>query len=92
MPCDLGIHVSEEDKSLSYMLFQCICVTSQEGLSDVLKASPTSNGPIELIIESGDYFSTRSIDYHGGPKFPHLERIEGKPDFLTQLGKPLAKK
>ena len=31
MPRDLGIHVSEEDKSLSYMLFQCICVTSREG-------------------------------------------------------------
>src|SRR5205823_2371556 len=29
---------------------------SQEGLGDVLKASPNSNGPIELIIESGDYF------------------------------------
>ncbi len=65
---------------------------TQEGLADVLKASPKSTAPIELIIGSGDFFSTRSIDYHGGPKYPHLERIEGKPDLLTVLGKPLAKK
>jgi predicted metalloprotease with PDZ domain len=65
---------------------------SQEELADVLKASAASNALIELILESGDYFSTKKIDYHGGLRYPHLERVEGKPDLLAILGKPLAKK
>ena len=65
---------------------------SQEELADVLKASSASTAPIELILESGDYFATRKIDYHGGPRYPHLERVEGKADLLAILGKPLSKK
>ena len=65
---------------------------SQEALGDLVKVSSTSTTPIELILETGDLFSTRSIDYHGGPRYPHLERIDGKPDLLTVLGKGLAKK
>ena len=65
---------------------------SQEALSDLVKASSTSTAPIELILERGDLFSTNKIDYHGGPRYPHLERIDGKTDLLTVLGKPLAKK
>jgi hypothetical protein len=26
-----------------------------------------------------------AIDYHGGLRYPHLERIEGKPDRLTAI-------
>jgi hypothetical protein len=25
------------------------------------------------------------LDYHGGPRYPQLERIEGKPDYLTPI-------
>ena len=65
---------------------------SQEALGDLVKASSTSTVPIELILERGDLFSTNKIDYHGGPRYPHLQRIDGKADLLTVLGKPLAKK
>ena len=65
---------------------------SSDALSDLVKASKASTAPIELILERGDLFSTAKIDYHGGPRYPHLERIEGKADLLTVLGKPLAKK
>jgi predicted metalloprotease with PDZ domain len=65
---------------------------SEDALSDLVKASPKSTAPIELILESGDLFSTVRIDYHGGVKYPHLERVESKADLLTLLGKPLAKK
>jgi predicted metalloprotease with PDZ domain len=63
---------------------------SREGLQDVVKASATNSAPIELIVESGDFFSTHRINYHGGARYAHLERVEGKPDRLEQLGKPLA--
>lgn len=62
---------------------------SQDELGDVVKAA---RGPVELILESGEYFSTKTVDYRGGARYPHLERIESKPDWLAQLGKPLAKK
>jgi predicted metalloprotease with PDZ domain len=65
---------------------------SSDALNDVVKASTANNGPIELILERGDLFSTAAIDYHNGPRWPHLERIDGKSDLLTVLGKPLAKK
>jgi hypothetical protein len=25
------------------------------------------------------------VDYHGGPQYPHLERIAGTPDYLDQI-------
>jgi len=63
---------------------------SAEQLNDVLKASPNVTAPIELILETGEMFTTARVDYHGGARFPHLERIEGKPDVLSLIGKPLA--
>ena len=63
---------------------------SSDALDDELKASAKGTGPIELILERGDLFSTAKIDYHGGARYPHLERIEGKPDLLSVLAKPLA--
>lgn len=65
---------------------------SAEQLHDSVKASAKATGPIELILESDEYYSTGRIDYHGGERYPHLERISGKPDLLDVIGKPLAKK
>ena len=64
---------------------------SMDTLRDVVKASPASNAPIELIVESGEFFSTVRIPYTGGIRYPHLERVTGKPDLLEILGRPLAK-
>jgi hypothetical protein len=30
-------------------------------------------------------YSTVPIDYHGGLRYPHLERIPGQPDYLTAI-------
>jgi predicted metalloprotease with PDZ domain len=64
---------------------------SQEVLGDAVKVSGTATEPIELILERGDLYSTSRVDYHGGARYPHLERIEGKADLLSVLGKPLKK-
>jgi len=65
---------------------------STDTLRDVVKASPASTAPIELIIESGQFFSTVRIPYTGGIRYPHLERVTAKPDLIDILGRPLAKK
>jgi predicted metalloprotease with PDZ domain len=57
-------------------------------LRAMVKASTTSTSPIELIVKNGDFFVTESIDYHGGERYPHLERVTSKPDRMEVLTKP----
>jgi len=59
-------------------------------LRDAVKASKTATTPITLIVQNGEFFTTASIDYHGSERYPHLERISGKPDWMETLIKPLA--
>jgi predicted metalloprotease with PDZ domain len=58
---------------------------SPEILRDAVKATKTSNSPLELLVENTDYYKTYKIDYHGGEKYPHLVRDESKPDLLTDI-------
>jgi len=44
-------------------------------------------GPIEFIVENGGYFTTVNVDYHGGLKYPHLERTATAPEVLTAIAK-----
>jgi predicted metalloprotease with PDZ domain len=60
-----------------------------ELLRDALKASKSSDQPIRLLVLNDDYYKTCSIDYHGGERYPHLVRAEGKPDLLDDIAKPL---
>jgi len=58
-----------------------------EVLLDAIRRARTSKDPIELLLESGDYFQTYRIDYHGGERYPHLEAVEGKPDILADISR-----
>jgi len=58
----------------------------------VQSAAASADDPIELQVKNGEYFSTHRVDYHGGEKYPHLERDNGKPDLLAEILKPRAKK
>ena len=39
-------------------------------------------------MKDGDYYNTFKVDYHGGHKYPVLERDSSKPDLLTQIITP----
>ncbi len=54
-------------------------------LSDAIKAAKDGNAPIELMVKEFDRYRTVKLDYHGGLRYPHLQRIEGKPDYLTPI-------
>ncbi len=56
-----------------------------EVLEDAVKAAKDGTMPIELMLKEFDRYRTVKVDYHGGPRYPHLERIEGKPDYLTPI-------
>jgi predicted metalloprotease with PDZ domain len=64
---------------------------SNDALRDVVKASPSSTTPIDLIVEAGEFYTTARIAYTGGIRYPHLERVTGKSDLLDVLGRPLAR-
>ena len=54
-------------------------------LEDAVKAAKTDKAPIRLMVKEFNRYRTVDVDYHGGLRYPHLERIEGKPDYLTQI-------
>jgi predicted metalloprotease with PDZ domain len=60
-------------------------------LRDAIKGAAHSDAPIELIVTNSDYYETVHIDYHGGLRYPHLERIEAQPDLLGSIIAPQAK-
>ncbi len=66
-----------------------IAVNSQAYTSDILedavKVAKDGKAPIELMLKEFDRYRTVNIDYHGGLRYPHLERIKGKPDYLTPI-------
>ncbi|HEX9198027.1 MAG TPA: M61 family peptidase [Acidobacteriaceae bacterium] len=50
------------------------------------------SGPgIELIVENSGFYKLLKVDYHGGERYPVLERVAGAPDLLDDILKPLAK-
>ena len=58
-----------------------------DDLDEAIRQAKNSSEPIQLLIENEDYFKTYSVDYHGGLRYPHLERINDKPDLLTEIAK-----
>ena len=67
-----------------------IAVNGKEYSSDVIKDAVTAaakdkSQPVELLVKNFDEYTTLRIDYHDGLKYPHLERIQGKPDRLSEL-------
>src|SRR5579864_4321242 len=67
-------------------------VFNQDVLADAIKAAKDSSKPITLLVIDDDYFRNCAIDYHGGPRYPHLAREEAKPDYLNELIKAQAAK
>ncbi len=62
----------------------------QDLLDDAIKDAKDSSKPISLLVVVDDYYRTCDIDYHGGPRYPHLERVSDRADYLDDLIKPRA--
>lgn len=58
-------------------------------ISDALKASKTSPQTIHFLTLNDDYYKTYTLSYQGGPRYPHLVRVEGKPDLLDEIARPM---
>ncbi|MBV8281574.1 MAG: M61 family metallopeptidase, partial [Candidatus Eremiobacteraeota bacterium] len=69
-----------------------LAVDNQAYDEDVLKYALTkaehSTSPITLLVSNNGWYSTHAMDYHDGPRYPHLERIKDKPDMLAAIAAP----
>ena len=63
-----------------------------ENVQAALRAAKKAAKPIELTAEDGESVLTFRADYHGGERYPHLERAPDRPDLLTEVLKPLTAK
>jgi predicted metalloprotease with PDZ domain len=57
---------------------------SIDELKRAIARSTVSAEPIECIVENGSYVTVVRVDYHGGTRYPHLERASGD-DVLTSI-------
>ncbi len=59
-------------------------------LHDAVRVTRTTR--MELLLENGEYYRTFRLDYAGGERYPHLERVASKPDLLGEILKPKARR
>ena len=69
-----------------------VAVNGQDYSSDALKgaiaAAKNSTAPIQLLLKYQGGYRTVSVDYHDGLQYPHLVRIDGTPDYLSEIMAP----
>ncbi|HET6977117.1 MAG TPA: hypothetical protein VFI24_12390 [Pyrinomonadaceae bacterium] len=60
---------------------------SSDVLHDAIVSAKTGTAPIELVVENGSFGETHKLNYHGGERYPHLERDNTKPDLIGEVVK-----
>jgi predicted metalloprotease with PDZ domain len=60
-------------------------VYTPRAVEAALAEAKGGSAPIEVVAAHGDAVRTYRLDYHDGPRYPHLERIEGRPDLLADI-------
>jgi S1-C subfamily serine protease len=62
---------------------------SDDKLREAILAAEKSGDPIKLLFKHGDQFRTISMDYRGGLRYPHLQRVDGSEDRLGAVLAPV---
>jgi predicted metalloprotease with PDZ domain len=75
--------------------FQIVAVNGRAFTPGLLRQAikdAAGRGPaIELIVENTGYYKTIRLDYHGGEKYPQMERVANTPDRLDDILQPMTK-
>ncbi|HJT27476.1 MAG TPA: hypothetical protein VJ784_08725 [Pyrinomonadaceae bacterium] len=58
---------------------------STDVLHEAITAAKSSTTSIELVVENGSFTGVHKLNYHGGERYPHLERDSTKPDLLGEV-------
>jgi predicted metalloprotease with PDZ domain len=64
-------------------------IFSGEALRTAIKEAKGKTEPIHLILQGDTFVTTADLDYHDGERFPSLVRVDGAPDYLDDITKPL---
>jgi len=64
---------------------------STDVMHEAIASSKSSTARIDLVVENGSFQETYRVDYHGGERYPHLERDSTKPDVLGDVIKSRAR-
>ena len=67
-----------------------IAVDGQVYSDEVLKESIAHprNGKISVVVRNFDSLETHEVEYGGGVRYPHLDRIPGTQDYLSEILEP----
>lgn len=65
---------------------------STDALRIAVRDSKNATGPMQIIYSSGEFVNTAAVDYRGGLRYPHLEKIPNTPDWLAEMGKAIGKR
>ena len=65
-----------------------IAVNGMAYNSTRMDAALRAKQPVQLVVRSGEVVKDVTIDYRGGLRYPHIERIPGTVDRLTKLFAP----
>ncbi len=57
-------------------------------LRENILAAEKTKTPIKLLLKRGDDLKSFELDYHGGLRYPQLERVEGTPARLDDILAP----
>ena len=57
---------------------------------EAVAATRRGRSKLNLLVENQDFFKSVFIEYAGGEEYPHLQRISGKADMLSDILKPRA--
>ncbi len=60
----------------------------KDTLEDSVKTAKQGKQPVTLLVKDFDRYRTIAIDYHDGLRYPHLQRLEGRPDRLSGILAP----
>jgi hypothetical protein len=61
---------------------------SPEALHEAVRVTK-SQVPIEFVADNDGFSKAYRVNYRGGEQYPHLVRIDGQPDVLSEILKSL---
>ena len=67
-----------------------VAVNGRRWSPEVLKTALRARQPLQLLVENIGYYKTYSVNYDGGLRYPHLERVAGRADLLGEIIRPRA--
>jgi predicted metalloprotease with PDZ domain len=64
-------------------------IFSGDALRSAIKDAKSKSEPIHLVLQSDTFVTNADLDYHDGERYPSLVRVDGTPDYLDDITKPL---